>query len=571
MSSQPTSFLANFLSWTRILLRAKRSYLNPSLRWTKKYRMPPRVVGANSSQRILVATSFAGNLGALTMESVVAAALRVRGAQVSALLCDSVLPTCMECEHRLYPTSPAQQRLLRDGPKELCFSCSRNGTSLYGDLAVPVLYYSEYITHQDHQLALEISRATPFEDIGSYKLDGLLVGEQAYAGVLRFYSRGDTSSEPHAEGLVRRYFEAALLTVFMMRNLLNKHPIDVCVLNHGIYVPQGLIAEVCRERGIRVVTWNPAYRRNCFIFSHHDTYHHTLMSEPQSTWEDMRWSEEMEREIMEYIDSRSEGTRDWIWFHEKPEFDIRRIESELGIDFSRPTIGLLTNVVWDAQLHYPANAFPSMVDWVLDTISWFSAHPRLQLVIRVHPAEIRGTVPSRQRIMDEIFTRFQNLPSNIFIISPESSASTYAVMKKCDSVIIYGTKTGVELASMGIPVIVAGEAWVRNKGVTHDASSVDKYHEFLVNLPFGRRMPPHQIQRARKYAYHFFFRRMIPLPFMHPCKGVPPFKPELNTLDQLYPGNFKGLDVICDGILTGSEFVYPAEDDNKQAMQDLRI
>jgi hypothetical protein len=279
----------------------------------------------------------------------------------------------------------------------------------------------------------------------------------------------------------------------------------------------------------------------------------------------------MEREIMEYIDSRSEGTRDWIWFHEKPEFDIRRIESELGIDFSRPTIGLLTNVVWDAQLHYPANAFPSMVDWVLDTISWFSAHPRLQLVIRVHPAEIRGTVPSRQRIMDEIFTRFQNLPSNIFIISPESSASTYAVMKKCDSVIIYGTKTGVELASMGIPVIVAGEAWVRNKGVTHDASSVDKYHEFLVNLPFGRRMPPHQIQRARKYAYHFFFRRMIPLPFMHPCKGVPPFKPELNTLDQLYPGNFKGLDVICDGILTGSEFVYPAEDDNKQAMQDLRI
>ncbi len=34
----------------------------------------------------------------------------------------------------------------------------------------------------------------------------------------------------------------------------------------------------------------------------------------------------------------------------------------------------------------------------------------------------------------------------------------------CDAVLIYGTKTGVELSSRGIPVVVAGEAWVRGKG-----------------------------------------------------------------------------------------------------------
>jgi hypothetical protein len=493
------------------------------------------------------------------MESMLAAALRRRGASVSALLCDSALPACMECDHRLYPTSSAQQALVRRGPKELCFSCTRNGDRMYGDLRIPVLHYGDHLMPKDRAHAAQMAASTPLDAIRSYTLDGLQVGEHAYAGVLRFYSRGDTGEEPHAEGIVRRYFEAALLTVFMMRNLLKSNPIDVCVMNHGIYVPQGLLAEVCREQGVRVVTWNPAYRRNCFIFSHDDTYHHTLMNEPLSTWESMPWTAEMESEIVKYIESRSQGSRDWIWFHEKPEFDLQRIEAELGIDLSKPTIGLLTNVVWDAQLHYPANAFPGLVDWVMDTIAWFEANPRLQLVIRVHPAEIRGTVPSRQRIMDEIAKRFPKLPPNVVVIAPESHASTYAVMRQCDSVIIYGTKTGVELTSMGIPVVVAGEAWVRNKGITQDASSIEEYHRMLEQLPFGRRMDEAQVRRARMYAYHFFFRRMIPLPFMEPRSGMPPYSPELASLEQLAPGNFEGLDVICDGILRKTEFVFPCE------------
>jgi hypothetical protein len=559
MSIRSSSIGQSAIRWVRLLRRMKSSYFNSGMRWSRSFGAKSSTIKPVAKQRVLVATSFSGNLGALTMESVIAAALVQRGVDVSALLCDSALSACIECDHRLYPTSSAQQRLLRLGPKDLCSSCTRNGQLVYGDQLVPVIYYSEYITEADKGRAAEISRGTPLHNIRDYKLDGLLAGEHAYAGVLRFYSRGDTLNEPHEEGVVRRYFESALLTVFMMRNLLASQRFDVCVLNHGIYVPQGLIAEVCREQGVRVVTWNPAYRRNCFIFSHNDTYHHTLMNEPISTWEGMSWTDEMEAEIMSYIDSRSEGSRDWIWFHERPEFDIRRIQSDLGIDLTRPTIGMLTNVVWDAQLHYPANAFPGMVEWVMDTIAWFSNHLELQLVIRIHPAEIRGTVPSRQRILDEITRNFPILPPNVFIITPESSASTYAVMKQCDSVIIYGTKTGVELTSMGIPVIVAGEAWVRNKGITLDASSVNQYHEFLAALPVGERMTTQQTQRARKYAYHFFFRRMIPLPFMHPRKGSPPYSPVLSSLAQLDVGNFKGLDVICDGILTGSDFVYPAE------------
>jgi hypothetical protein len=81
----------------------------------------------------------------------------------------------------------------------------------------------------------------------------------------------------------------------------------------------------------------------------------------------------------------------------------------------------------------------------------------------------------------------------------------------------------------------------------------------LAQLPLGRRLDAATTLRARKYAYHFFFRRMIPLAFFEPKKNSPHFKIAINNLEELLPEKCKGLDVICDGILRGIDFIYPAE------------
>ena len=97
---------------------------------------------------------------------------------------------------------------------------------------------------------------------------------------------------------------------------------------------------------------------------------------------------------MVYLSSRRRGGRDWIVFHNtEPVEDLRQAAPELrAIDLERPLVGLLTNVAWDAQLHYPANAFPDMLDWIVLTVRWFGDRPDLQLLIRVHPAELSGDI-----------------------------------------------------------------------------------------------------------------------------------------------------------------------------------
>jgi hypothetical protein len=215
-------------------------------------------------------------------------------------------------------------------------------------------------------------------------------------------------------------------------------------------------------------------------------------------------------------------------------------------------------VGWDAQLHYPANAFPSMLEWLVETCQYFATRPDLHLLMRVHPAEISGFPPSRQPILGELRKAIPELPPNITIVPPESDISTYALMSFCNAAVIYGTKMGVELTSTGLPVIVAGEAWIRNKGLTRDASSREEYFRILAELPFKERLGTRQLARARQYAYHFFFNRMIPLPFIDPKAGYPIYRLKLDRLQQLLPGASDGLDTICDGILEGRPFVMHA-------------
>ncbi len=522
-----------------------------SLAWSKAKE------NAQNGPNVLIATTVGGFAALSSLESLLAVALTLRGARVHTLLCDAVLPTCLRVE---YPTIPDPQVIADYGIQgRLCDACQQTGQYLFAPLGLHNHKLGDLIDSAARQRAKNLALEVPLEQLPDFHLDGIAVGEHAYAGALRYFASGNLEHEPLGEVVVRRYLEAAILTAEGVNQLTRQYQFSSSCFNHGIYCPQGVVGEVLRKVGTRVVNWNIAYRKKCFIFSHDDTYHHTLLDEPVEAWETMPWNDALEAEITEYLRSRWQGTNDWIWFHDKPDEQFDKIADELGLDRSKPIIGMLTNVMWDAQLHYHANAFPSMLSWVLDTIEYFAQRPDLQLVIRIHPAEVRGTLPSRQPLLKEICKVWHELPPNVKVIPPESTVSTYAVMERCDSVLIYGTKTGVELTSIGIPVIVAGEAWIRNKGVTMDASTRDEYIGILNSLPLGKRLDAETRLRALKYAYHFFYRRMIPFGFMEPTDAWPPYRPAIKSLEQLMPGVDPGLDLICDGIINGTPFVYPAE------------
>lgn len=527
----------------------------------------PRILGADlgawhqarkaavGGTRVLIATSTGGHFSVNAIDRLLAVALTVRGAEVTVGLCDGALSACQMCEANLLPDS-GRFALRGPGP-DLCGYCYGPAAQASGALGLAVIPYGGELSDADHDAAAELAAATARDAIERLEWNGIPVGEHGMAGALRFFARGELDNEPAGEAVLRRYVKAALQTAMAMDRLMSRLRPEVVVTHHGIYVPQGIIAAVARRHGIRVVTWNPAYRNHCFLFSHDDTYHHTMMEEPLSSWADRPLAADEAALIDDYLRSRWHGSSDWIRFHRDPDYALTEDPSKLGLDPAKPLVVALTNVFWDAQLHYPTNAFASQRDWLVRTIGWFADRPDLQLVVRIHPAEITGSPASRQFAADEIAAAFPQLPPNVRVIPPTSAMSTYHLAQHCDCAIIYATKTGVELASIGIPVIAAGEAWVRNKGITRDATSEQSYLQLLEQLPLRKRLPPETVERARRYAFHFFFRRMIPLEFVEPTVGPRRFTTRIGGLAELARSASIGLDIICDGILSGTPFHMP--------------
>jgi hypothetical protein len=515
-------------------------------------------VVAARGPKVLIATSVGAHSTSVALDSVLAAGLTLRGARVHGLLCDGALPACLACDKEWWPD---HQHFVRHGPaRTLCGPCFRPARAMWETLGLPVVRFSQHLDPSDRDTCWRIAREAPEDEIDTLEYLGGRVGMHARAGALRYFASGDFDTEPDALAVRRRYLAAALMTATVVDRLFRQEGYDACVAHHGVYVPQGLMIDLARKHGSRLVTWNIAYRAGSFIFSHDDSYHFTLMDEPVAAWEGLAWNPRMQAVLDDYMLARSSGAKDWISYQDGVGESAAEMKAKYGIDFSQPTVSAFTNVLWDAQVFYQSNAFPNMLDWLFETVRYFDRRRDLQLVIRVHPAEVRNPLKSRQTVVAELRRAFPQLPPNVHVIPPDAPVNSYAVAQNSNAAIIYGTKMGVELSYMGIPTIVAGESWARNKGFTLDAESRDGYLALLDRLPLPSRLDEETRQRAAKYAFHFFFRRTIPLDFLTVRRGGwPPFGVDLEHLRPLEPGQSPGLDLICEGILNGRPFVYPAE------------
>jgi len=392
--------------------------------WTKISGEIQSVQAPSDKQKLQKSILLAPTLGiqssVVIINGYLAMALRARGARVVILQCGGVLPICQVAVENNYDAETGM-------PKSICKRCFKNANKSFASTGATVVTYDDYVTKTELERAKEISDSIDPENITEYEYQGVKIGEHAVAGALKFFARGTLLPGMESESILRKYLAASIVTYTVINKLIKQFRIDVSSFHHGIYVPEGVIGETCRTEGVRVVNWNPAYRKGSFIFSHTDTYHHTLMEEDTSTWEHLPWTDELDKRTIDYLDSRYTGGKDWITFvGENPIFDLKNLKEVFpSLNYDKPIIGLLTNVVWDAQLHYPANIFENMLEWIIETVEYFRNRIDLQLLIRVHPAEVLGELPSKQRVAEELKKHFDlDTLRNVFLVDSPSPLST---------------------------------------------------------------------------------------------------------------------------------------------------
>ena len=238
---------------------------------------------SSKGQKILICTSTGGHLLSSHFEALLSLALTRYGAKVEILLCDKSLKACQMSTTQFVD----EITLVKKGQKKLCNACIDSGIFAFKELGLKIHFYSDFIDKNIEDEILNKVDQLSMKEMSNYNEDGISIGEHAFAGALRYYAVGDLDKEKYGKNVLKKYLYSGILTKHIFENFLKKNKLDKVVLNHAIYVPQGIICNIAKAKNIPIIVYTNAYRKNSFIFSHNDTYHKTMIDEDTKDWENI--------------------------------------------------------------------------------------------------------------------------------------------------------------------------------------------------------------------------------------------------------------------------------------------
>ncbi|MGZ6898819.1 MAG: capsular polysaccharide export protein, LipB/KpsS family [Acidimicrobiia bacterium] len=458
-------------------------------------------------------------------ESVMAHALRRRGADVRFLTCGGGLEICDRANVYEAPAMP-------------CRTCTR-------------YVHASLDAHGHRATSLRAAWDDGFDDdwpeldlldreqLEALEVDGVPLGRLVKIPVRWFLCAADVADDPLAALTTRAFLRSARRIMRAAAVDLDRERPDVVVLLNGLFLFESIVWALCRARGIDVVTYERAFVRETLVFSRHapaGVYDFSTRYRQDRHPLDASEADQLDA----YLEQRRVGgADDQFWTFADRDWS----------EGSGRLVALFTNLTWDTAVLDRDLAFDDIHTWLDAAVEHFRDRPADRLVIRVHPSEVH--LPgkrTRDSLEEYLRRRFPILPSNVTVVSAADPSSSYPLMDAADVGLVYTSTTGLELALRGTPVIVAGETHYRGKGFTIDVETPEEFHAALDKALAAPDAVETDVTAAREYAHFFFFRAPVHAPGVRePLPGLA--RLDLRSLADLDPGVDERVDRICDEIL----------------------
>lgn len=290
---------------------------------------------------------------------------------------------------------------------------------------------------------------------------------------------------------------------------------DLLIVPNGTILEMGVAYKIAKMLDIDTVTFEFADQQERIWLAQNDEI---MSHNTRDLWRGLGYQalpEKAKHALMELFGARK-NARLWGSFarqwQQTPIQGGASVRESLKLD-ERPLALLATNVLGDSLTLGRQRISETMAEMIVKTVAYFIQHPEAQLMVRVHPGELKTHGTSMVEVLE---SAYPSLPENIHIIRPEDKTNTYDLMEIADLGLVYTTTVGMEMAMSGLPVIVTGKTHYAEKGFTLDPSSWSDYEAMLNKVladPKAARLSDAQVEQAWLYAYLFFFEFSLPFPW----------------------------------------------------------
>lgn len=484
----------------------------------------------------------------LHVEASIAAAMKLRGYDVHAIVCNSPYRGCA--------IRTAQDGVPVEEWRAVCPTCIRKTSTVLETMGIPYSFNGDFVSDDERHALWEKTANVTLESLDDLSYDGINVGRNVLSSIVR-YLQG-AALEGHEE-VIREFAFSGLVTAAAAKRAFDRFSPWRVFMSHGVYVDWGPALHTALRRGIPVTAWKSSYLSWHFYIRHVEEADRIDFKKLSTeAWNEIRSREltpHQNARLDKFFADRYEKHVSFDMRHNLKPYrsDVRALRAKYA-PTDKPIWAVLAHINWDSVSDYAPMAYPSFDAWMLETVRQAIETPSVQWLIKIHPVEAADNPANGvQRL---IARHFPALPDHVRVIPATEDISPANLFELIDGgVTVYGTG-GLELALMGKPVILGGEAHYGGKGFTHEGLTPTTYRELLSRAAMLGSLSEEQRATVRRYAYSHFIQRQIPMEVLHDPKSKW-WNMQHEKRELLRPGKDPFMDFICDRLLDGRDFNMP--------------
>ena len=434
--------------------------------------------------------------------------------------------------------------------KKNCENCKKKSKDLWGFLDENhICMYSKYLTQKEYDEVNTIIDELTYDSWKDYSEDENLFGPWAKDILVNNYVVGDYKLIENYEILGKNHLKNLILSYRAARRIIKEVNPDRIISNDSYYGMWKMWELLAKRNNIPFYSHWSGTRFGGWCYAYNNPSMALDFSASWNNYSLVDLSDEEEAKVDQWLKDRQKG-KDMIVDTASLSTFKNETFDMLKIDKSKPTALLSANVIWDLAALNKEIFTHSMSEWILETIKWFTAHPKFQLIIKAHPAEYYPDIPQTKETLELIIRKeFESLPENIIFISPKASILVYDLFSMCKVGLVFTTSVGMEMVAHGIPVITAGLSHYRGYGFTIDPSTKDEYFDNLLNCLNNKNIINYKLLAKKFIKFNFFhyFSKIGLFEF----EWQKPVKINITSFKDLKEENFPNWDYIINKISHG--------------------
>jgi hypothetical protein len=337
------------------------------------------------------------------------------------------------------------------------------------------------------------TRFASVTELKEYTVDGFPVGLAVASALITIHRDLDIDMAAHDE-VIRTYVLSTWATYRSFQRYLEERPVDKVYVVNGRVTETRAVLHACQTRGISCSTIEVGHDKD-----HYELYHDTFPHDFEYVVKEIRryWDEagndprERERQATQYYLDRSRGVE-----REYKSFVTSQHQGLLPPDFSPDRHNVVIFNSSEDEFASIGDAWRNPVYQdqldglrrIRNDVDKLPSH--VSIYLRIHP-HMSGLRKLLDPLMELKGPRFRVIP-------PDSPVSTYDLMRACNTVLTFGSTTGIEAVFWEKPSVLVGMAFYRNLGGNYLASD----HEDVLRL-MQIPLEPKPREAALIYGYYY--------------------------------------------------------------------